>query len=278
MRISLNYHATDQSMPVVEVAAEAEARRFDGLYLAEHTHIPASRLTPDPSGGDELPEMYWRTVDPLVVLAAAASVTDRLTLGTSVALVAQHDPVSYAKAVATLDVVSGGRVVLGVGYGWNREEMATHGVDYSTRRAQVAEAVAVMRALWTEHEASFAGDFYRLEPAWAYPKPVQSGGPPVLIGGQAGPRLYAAVAAWADGWMPMGGGGLSRSLPQLRAAMEQAGRDPGALRVAPMAVEPTAEKLEHYGSLGVTEVGLRLPTAGRDEVLRALDAHATFLP
>jgi probable F420-dependent oxidoreductase len=275
--LSLNYHATDQSMNPIDVAVEAEARGFHGLYLPEHTHIPASRLTPAPNGEPELPEMYWRTFDPYVMFASIAARTDRLTLGTSVALPAQHDPVTLAKQIATLDVVSGGRFVLGVGYGWNREEMATHGVDYSTRREQVREAVACMRALWTDHEASFKGDHYRLEPSWAYPKPLQPGGPPVLIGGAAGPKLFAAIAQWADGWMPIGAGGLSRNLPVLQQVVEAAGRDPRTLRVAPMAVEPTREKLDYYRTLDITEVGLRLPNADADTVRRTLDDYAALL-
>ena len=277
MLLSLNYHATDRSMDPVEVAVEAEARGFSGLYLPEHTHIPTSRRTPAPNGEAELPEMYRRTFDPFVMLAAIASRTQRLVLGTSVALPAQHDPVVLAKQIATLDVVSGGRVVLGVGYGWNREEMATHGVDYATRRARVAEAVGVMRALWTEEVATFHGRFHDLEPSWAHPKPVRPGGPPVLLGGAAGPRLFAAIAAWGDGWMPIGAGGLSRTLPVLRGAVEDAGRDPDSLRIVPVAVEPTAEKLEHYRSIGLDEVGLRLPTAGADGVRRALDDYSAFL-
>ena len=277
MRISINFHATDNSMSPIDVAREAEARGFYGLYLPEHTHIPASRETPAPNGEVELPEKYWRTYDPFVMFAAIAQTTSSLILGTSVSLVAQHDPVVLAKQIATLDVIASGRFVLGVGYGWNREEMATHRVAYQTRREQVAEAVACMRALWTDHEASYRGTFYSLPPSWAYPKPHQNGGPPVLIGGAAGPGLFAAIAGWADGWMPIGAGGLATRLPELRAAMDAAGRDPAALRIAPMAVEPTAAKLEYYRKIGVTEVGLRLPTAGRDEVLATLDAHVAFL-
>jgi probable F420-dependent oxidoreductase len=277
MQKSLNYHATDLSMSPIEVAIEAEARGFAGLYLPEHTHIPTSRLTPAPNGEAELPEMYWRTFDPLVMLGAIAASTSRIRLGTSVLLPVQHDPVAMAKQIATLDVVSGGRFCLGVGYGWNREEMATHGVVFATRRERVREAVLCMRSLWNDEVASFAGEFYRLEPSRAHPKPVQAGGPKVLIGGAAGPKLFAAVAEWADGWMPIGAGGLATSLPVLRAAVEAAGREPGEVRIAPMAVIPTAEKLDHYATLGIDEVGLRLPTAGRDEVMRTLDVYAALL-
>ena len=274
---SLNYHATDQSMSPIEVAKEAEQRGFDGLYLPEHTHIPTSRLTPAPNGEDELPEMYWRTFDPLVMLSAIAASTTRLRLGTSVSLPVQHDPVAMAKQVATLDVVSGGRFSLGVGYGWNREEMATHRVVFETRREQVREAVLCMRSLWIDDVASFHGSFYRLEPSRSYPKPVQPGGPKVLIGGAAGPKMFAAIAEWADGWMPIGAGGLATALPTLRAAVEAAGRDPATIWIAPMAVIPTAEKLDYYETLGIDEVGLRLPTAGRDDILRVLDEYAAYV-
>jgi probable F420-dependent oxidoreductase len=275
MRLSLNYHATDLAMSPIEVAIEAEQRGFHGLYLPEHTHIPCSRETPPPNGEDELPEMYWRTYDPIVMLSAAAQVTSQLRLGTSVSLPAQHDPVVLAKQIATLDVISSGRFVLGVGYGWNREEMATHGVDYETRRGRVHEAVACMRSLWTDHVASYKGEFYEIPPSWSYPKPVQPGGPPVLLGGAAGPKLFDAIVAFADGWMPIGAGGLSTRLPELRSRFESNGRDPATLWVAPMAVEPTADKLRYYATLGIDEVGLRLPTDARDAVLHALDS---FMP
>ena len=278
MLISCNYHATDQSMSPIDLAVEAEARGFHGLYLPEHTHIPASRETPAPTGDAELAEMYWRTFDPFVMLAAVAQATTTLVIGTSVALPAQHDPVTLAKQVATLDVISAGRLVLGVGFGWNREEMQTHRVAFATRREQVGEAIACMRSLWKDHEASFHGRHYELAPSWAYPKPVQPGGPPVMLGGGAGPKLFAAIVAWGDGWMPIGAGGLARSLPLLREAMHAAGRDPSLLRIAPMAVEPTRDKLDYFASIGITELGLRLPTAGRDDVLRRLDAYTAFLP
>lgn len=277
MLVSCNYHATDRSMSPVAVAVEAEQRGFAGLFLPEHTHIPASRETPPPNGEDELPEMYWRTFDPIVMLAAVAQATTTLRIGTSVSLPAQHDPIAYAKQIATLDVVSGGRLVLGVGFGWNREEMRAHGVDPRTRRAHVAEVIGCMRALWRDHEATFDGRFVSLAPSWAYPKPVQPGGPPVYVGGAAGPKLLDAVAAWGDGWMPIGGGGLKTAIPALRARAEAHGRDPATLRIAPMAVEPSPGKLEYYAELGVHEVGLRLPTGPADEVRRALDAYEPLL-
>ena len=274
--LSLNYHATDQSMSPLDVAVEAEQRGFHGIYLPEHTHIPASRETPPPNGEAELPEMYWRTFDPYVMLSAIAQATTTLRLGTSVALPAQHDPITLAKQIATLDVISNGRFVFGVGYGWNREEMATHGVDYRTRRQRVHEALACMRRLWTDVEASYEGAFYNLQPSWAYPKPVQPGGPRVLLGGAAGPKLFDAIAEFADGWMPIGAGGMRSVLPDLRARFAERGRDPDSLWLAPMAVEPTPDKLRYFADLGINEIGMRVPTAGRDEVLRTLDQYTAM--
>jgi probable F420-dependent oxidoreductase len=277
MRIGVTIFATDRSMALVDLAREAEARGFHSLYVPEHTHIPTSRRTPPPTGDEVLPEEYKRTLDPTVALAAAASVTSRIRLGTGIALVAQHDPLVLAKALATLDLVSGGRLVLGVGYGWNREEMESHGVDYKRRREIVREKMLAIQALWSDEVAEFRGEHVRFEPSWQWPKPVQRPRPTVLIGGAPGPRLFAHVAEWADGWLPIGGAGLRAALPELRRAFEARGRDPATLQVVPMGVLPDAGKLEHYASIGVTEVVLRLPSAPRDAVMPTLDAYARFV-
>jgi probable F420-dependent oxidoreductase len=274
MELGLTIFATDRCMSPVELAREAEARGFHSLYVPEHTHIPVSRRTPPPTGEAELAEEYRRTLDPFVALAAAATATTRLRLGTGIALVAQHDPIALAKTVATLDLLSGGRLVLGVGYGWNREEMEDHGVDPRRRRARVRETMLAMQALWSREVAGFSGEFVRFEPSWQWPKPVQQPRPPVLLGGAAGPTLFAHVAEWADGWMPIGGAGLRAALPALRRAMEEAGRDPTSLRVVPMGVLPDPAKLDHYRAIGVSEAVLRLPSATRDEVLPVLDTYA----
>jgi probable F420-dependent oxidoreductase len=277
MRIGVTIFATDRSMGLVELAREAEARGFHSLYVPEHTHIPTSRRTPPPTGDEVLPEEYKRTLDPTVALAAVASVTSRIRLGTGIALVAQHDPLVLAKALATLDLVSGGRLVLGVGYGWNREEMESHGVDYKRRREIVREKMLAIQALWSDEVAEFRGEHVRFEPSWQWPKPVQRPRPTVLIGGAPGPRLFAHVAEWADGWLPIGGAGLRAALPELHRAFEARGRDPATLQVVPMGVLPDAGKLEHYASIGVTEVVLRLPSAPRDAVMPTLDAYARFV-
>jgi probable F420-dependent oxidoreductase len=277
MHIGLALFATDRCMDPAQLAREAEARGFHSLYLPEHTHIPVSRRTPPPTGDETLPEEYARTLDPFVALAAASSLTERIRLGTGIALVAQHDPITLAKTVATLDHVSGGRVVLGIGYGWNREEMQSHGIDPARRRARVRETVLAMQELWSKETAEFEGEFVRFERSWQWPKPIQQPRPRVLIGGAPGPGLFAHIAEFADGWIPIGGAGLKEALPELRRVVEAAGRDPGALHVVPMGVLPDDAKLDYYRSLGVTEAVLRLPSASRDEVLPVLDDFARFL-
>ncbi|MFJ6408810.1 LLM class F420-dependent oxidoreductase [Streptomyces hydrogenans] len=276
MRISTTIFLTDETISPVRLARELEERGFAGLYLPEHTHIPVERATPYPAGGG-LPREYARTLDPFVALAQAAAVTDRLALGTGITLLAQHDPIALAKQIATLDHLSGGRFTLGLGYGWNKEEAADHGVAWSTRRELVADRLALMRALWAPEPTAYEGEYgFSARASEVWPKPA-GGAPRVLLGGAAGPKLFAAVAGQTDGWMPIGGRGLSDSLPVLRAEWERAGRDPKALQVVPYAVLPSAGKLAHYAELGCEETVLQLPPAGEDEVLRVLDGYAEFL-
>jgi probable F420-dependent oxidoreductase len=278
VRLGVTMFATDRSMTVPALAREAEARGFTSLFLPEHTHIPTSRRTPPPTGEAELADEYKRTVDPFVALAAAAAVTERIRLGPGICLVAQREPIVTAKAIATLDQLSGGRVELGVGFGWNREEMADHGVEPTERRAVAREHVLAMQALWREDVASFAGEHVRFEPSWSWPKPSQAGGPPVLVGGAAGPTLFAHVAEYGDGWLPIGGAGIRDALPALHAAADAAGRDPAELRVVPFGTTPDEGKLEYYASLGIDEVVLRLPPASADRVLPLLDRYAELVP
>src|SRR5262245_15514335 len=261
-------------MDVPELAREAEARGFFSLYVPEHTHIPVSRKTAPPTGEAELAEEYKRSPDPLVVLAAAAALTRRIRLGTGIGLPAQHDPISLAKQIATLDRLSSGRFVYGIGYGWNREEMEDHGIDTKRRRARVREVMLAMQELWSKEVASFAGEFVRFEPSWQWPKPLQQPRPPVLIGAAPGPTLCAHVAEFGDGWIPIGGAGLRAALPELRRAFEARGRDPGGLQVVPMGVFPDEGKLAYYREQGVTECVLRLPSAPRERVLPVLDDYA----
>lgn len=276
VRIGITVFLTDQGIDPATLAVAVEERGFHSLYLPEHTHLPVRAA--EPPGlvvGVRLTD-YRRGLDPMVSLSMAAAVTSRVSLGTGVLLVAQHDPIALAKQIATLDHVSGGRFVLGFGYGWNRAEAADHGVDFATRRDLAAEKLAVMQALWSEEEASFAGDLLRLEPAYAWPKPVQQPRVRTLIGGGAGPKLFRAIAAHADGWMPIGGRGLSSDIGRLTQVWEEAGRE-GSPSVVPFGVIPDEGKLAHYAELGCDEVVLRVPMGSRSDVLRTLDDHARWL-
>ncbi|MCT4356315.1 LLM class F420-dependent oxidoreductase [Streptomyces sp. Je 1-79] len=277
MRISTTIFLTDETITPVRLARELEQRGFAGLYLPEHTHIPTERTTPYPAAGTELPPEYGRTLDPFVALGQAAAVTERLALGTGITLVTQHDPIDLAKQIATLDHLSGGRFTLGVGFGWNKEEAADHGVEWSTRRELGRERMALMRALWAAEPTGYDGGFgVSVRASYAYPKPA-GGAPRTLVGGAAGPKLFAHIAEYADGWMPIGGRGLSESLPVLREVWEKAGRDPKALQVVPYAVLPNPGKLAHYAELGCEEVVLQLPPGDEAEVLGVLDEYARYL-
>ncbi len=276
MRIAVTIFLTDETITPTRLARELEDRGFAGLYLPEHTHIPVERTTPYPAGG-ELPREYGRTLDAFVALGQAAAVTERLGLGTGITLVAQHDPIALAKQIATLDHLSGGRFTLGLGFGWNVEEAADHGVRWRTRRELVRDRMALMRALWSEEPTAYEGGFGSVRASHAHPKPVRKPrgpvvGPRTLVGGAAGPKLFTHISEYADGWLPIGGRGLSESLPRLRTAWTEAGRDPDALQVVPYAVHPTPGKLAHYADLGIEEVVVQLPPAGEAEALKALDA------
>ncbi len=283
MRYGVTMFATDTSIGVVELARAVEERGLGSLWLPEHTHIPTSRRTPYPGRADgRLPEEYRRSLDPLVALAAAASATATLRLGTGILLAAQRDPIVTAKAVASLDHVSGGRVALGVGIGWNEDEMRDHGVEFRQRRSVAREHVLAMQALWRDDEASFAGDHVSFGPSWSWPKPAQRdpGGRarvPVLIGGGEGPQVFAAIAEYGDGWVPFGGAGMTAAIPRLRKMVEAAGRDPGTLEIVPFASLPDPGKLDHFAAIGVTETVFQLPSAGRDEVLPVLDRYGELV-
>jgi probable F420-dependent oxidoreductase len=277
MKIGVTLHATDKAMSTVDLAREAESRGFYSLYLPEHTHIPTSRRTPAPTGDAVLAEEYLRSPDPYICLAAAAAVTSTIRLGTGIGLPAQHDHITFAKEIATLDQVCEGRFVFGIGFGWNHEEMENHGIEVKGRRALVREKMLAMQAFWANEIAEFHGEKIRVEPSWMWPKPVQIPRPRILIGGGAGPKLFSHIAEYADGWMPIGGAGLKAALGDLRRAMEDRGRDPSSLHIVPMGVFPTPSKLDYYAELGVTEAVLRLPSAPRDEVMPMLDDYAKLL-
>ena len=280
MDLGVTIFLTDQTIGPVELAREVEQRGFSSLWLPEHTHIPTSRRTPAPMG-EPLAEEYRRCLDPFVAMGMITAVTSTLRVGTGIALMAERDPIVTAKEVATVDHCSGGRISLGIGYGWNIEELEDHGGSKATRRAVVRERVLAMQALWAEERAAFSGEHVQLSESWAWPKPVQQvrgrAGVPVLVGGAAGPLLFRHIAEFADGWIPVGGAGVAAAMADLRAAAEDAGRDPAELSVVPFGTLPDRGKLDHYASLGITETVLRLPTEGRDEVLGVLDSFLPFL-
>lgn len=280
MDLGVTIFLTDRTIDPIELGREVEARGFTSVWLPEHTHIPTSRRTPAPMG-EPLAEEYLRCLDPFVAMAMIAAVTTTLRVGTGIALIAERDPIVTAKAVATLDHCSGGRVSLGVGYGWNIEELENHGGSKQTRRGVVRERVLAMQALWAHERAEFQGEHVRMEESWSWPKPVQTvlgrRGVPVLIGGAPGPILFEHIAEFADGWIPVGGGGVAAAMADLHQAASRIGRDPAELSVIPFGTLPDQGKLDHYESLGISHTVLRLPSAGRDEVLRTLDSFIPFV-
>jgi probable F420-dependent oxidoreductase len=275
MRFGVTMFATDQSTDLIELAVAVEDLGLDSIYLPEHTHIPTSRRTPAPTGDAELPEEYRRTLDPLVILAGAAARTERITVGTGILLPAQREPIATAKAIATLANMSHGRFSLGIGFGWNEDEMEHHGVEYRTRRAQTREHVLAMQALWRDDEAAFNGEYVSFGPSWSWPKPERP--IPVLLGGGAGPKLFAHIAEYGNGWIPIGGAGLTDAIPQFREAVAAAGRDPADMRIVPFGSIPSGPKLEHFEQIGVTEVVMRLPSAPSEVVMPILREQAALV-
>lgn len=280
MDIGVMIFPTDTTMEPVEIGREAEARGFESLWFPEHSHIPTSRATPwgGREGAPPLPEFYWRTYDQFVALAAVAATTERIRLGTGICLVAQRDPIWLAKQVASLDRISGGRFLFGIGYGWNKEELAHHGVRYGDRRDRLRESILAMRQLWTDDEAEFQGEHVSFSSSWAWPKPTQAPHPPVILGGAAGPRTAAHIAEFCDGWMPIGGRhALDTGLAEIAKACEARGRDPQSVRLGVFGAKPEAAALESLADKGVERAVLGLPQGGRDEVLAALDRYAALL-
>jgi probable F420-dependent oxidoreductase len=258
MRLGVALFATDLTSDIRDVVRAAEDAGFESLFVAEHTHIPTARTTAYPMGGD-LPEEYARTYDPFVALMAAAAVTERLRLGTGVSLVAQRDPIVAAKEVSTLDVLSGGRVLLGVGAGWNVEELAHHGVAFGARWDVLRERIGLMQALWTQEVAAYGGEHERLAPSWQWPKPVQQR-LPVLVGGSGRRAMQLAVDV-GGGWMPMPSADkLSDRLAMLADLAAAAGvtRPPVTMYL----VRPDRDVIAHYESLGIDRCVFLLPTRG----------------
>lgn len=278
MDIGLYIFPTDQTIDPVELGREAEAHGYESLWFPEHSHIPTSRVTPwgGRKGAPDLPDFYWRTTDQFVALAAVAATTSTLKLGTGICLVAQRDPIWTAKQVASLDRISDGRFLFGIGYGWNVEELEHHRVSYGTRRARLRESVLAMKELWTQDEASFSGDHVNFSSSWAWPKPTQSPHPPVIMGGGAGPKTAAHIAEFCDGWMPIGGSAALAGWDEVEKACDAIGRDPQTIELGVFRAAPDAEKLEELEAKGVKRALFELPQGDRDEVMAAVEAYARF--
>lgn len=278
MDVGVFIFPTEYSIRLDELARAAEARGFESLFVTEHTHIPVSRRTPWPGGGP-LPQEYAHTLDPFVGLAAAAAVTTRLRVGTGVCLVPQRDPIATAKAVASLDLLSDGRFLFGIGAGWNQDEMENHGTAYATRFRVMRERVLAMKEIWTREEAEFHGQFVDFDPVWSYPKPVQRPHPPILLGGESEHTLRRVVE-FCDGWFPRGRGGegpVLAALAELRVLATGAGRDMRTISVNVFGARPEAAALARYAEAGITRAILRLPSEGRERILPLLDEYAKLV-
>jgi probable F420-dependent oxidoreductase len=269
--------ATDYAIRPDELARELEQRGFESLWLPEHTHIPATRRTPYPGGGD-LPKEYWHTHDPFVALTAAAMVTTKLRVATGICLIIERDPITTAKAVASLDALSGGRFLFGIGGGWNAEEMENHGTNYKQRWRVLRERVLAMKEIWTKEEAEFHGEFVNFDGIRSYPKPFQTPHPPVLMGGD-GPTTFDRVIEFCDGWMPIGYrmNNVAEKIAALRQRAEAAGRDPKSISITIFGAQPERAAIEELERAGVERGIFMLPSAERDVVLPMLDKYAPLV-
>lgn len=270
-KFGVSMFPTDYAIQPVDLARAAEERGFDSLFFPEHTHIPASRRSPFPGGGD-LPPEYWHSHDPFVALAACATVTSDIRLGTGICLVIERDPITLAKEIASLDMISNGRVILGVGAGWNREEMENHGANFTHRWKILREKVLAMQAIWRDEEAEFHGEFVDFDPLWSYPKPVQAGGPPIWIGANS-KWVFDRVAEYADGWMPIGGLGTG-NLERMTDALAARGRDIKDLDLALFGAPTNEDALRGRVEQGFDELVFNLPAKSAEDVLPLLDRFA----
>ena len=264
---------TDYAIQPIPLAKAVEARGLEALFFPEHTHIPTSRRSAYPGGGD-LPREYSHTHDPFVSLMAAAAATEKLIVGTGILLVPERDPIVTAKQIASLDMISGGRAIIGIGAGWNAEELESHGVAFKDRWKVTRESVLAWRELWTQEEAEYHGEFIDFEKSWSYPKPVTPGGPPVLLGADS-KWAYDRVAEYCDGWMPINGrGDLRAGMEELKAACERAERDFSELDLAVFGVGPKEERATELMEIGFDHLVFQLPPEPEENVLPILDGYA----
>ena len=276
MQIGVFQFATDYSMPIDALARAAEERGFDSLWVPEHTHIPASRLTP--YRGGELPKEYYHTLDPFVALTTAALATSTLKLGTGICLLMERDTITTAKTAATLDMISGGRLLLGLGGGWNREEMENHGTEFATRFKKLEEQIQALRIIWTEDEAEFHGQFVDFDPIWSWPKPVQQPHPPLILGGETTHTLRRVVK-YCDGWLPRARDPerVLKALANLRQLAGEAGRDMSSISVSFFAPPPREEIIDRFKQTEAERIILWLPSEDSDATLSRLDRYCAFL-
>ena len=281
MKLGVAYFFTDDGPNPVTFARAAEDLGFESLFIPEHTHFPLTQKTPYPEayGGGELPRFYLHTHDQFVTLSMIAAATQKLRLGTGICLLAQHDPISKAKQYASLDLLSGGRVIAGVGYGWNVDEAESHGVDWRKRFSIVRDKVGLMRALWRDEVASFEGAHASLPPSWSWPKPLQDGGPPVYLGG-AGPTTMRHAAEWADAWFvvpPPDDVTLERAIPRFWSTVDEVGRARDSISIAVASAPADPVILEKYAAAGVERAALWIaPADNHDEAIRNLETTASI--
>jgi len=276
MKFGVSMFNTDYSIRIDELARAVEARGFESLWVPEHTHIPKSRKSPWP-GGPNLPKEYWHTYDPFVALSMAAAVTTRLKVGTGICLVIERDPITLAKEVASLDFLSNGRFLFGIGGGWNAEEMENHGTDFKKRWRIMRERILAMKEIWTKDEAEFHGEFVNFDPIWSNPKPAQKPHPPILLGNNT-PNGRQRVVEYCDGWFPIAAraGDLAAGIADLRQRAEKAGRDPRSIPVSVYSATPEEVAVLSYEKAGIERTIFALPSAGRETVLPLLDKYAAL--
>jgi probable F420-dependent oxidoreductase len=280
MQFGASMFFTDYSMAPAALAKAAEERGFESVWAAEHSHIPLSRRTPF-AGGGELPKQYYEAMDPFVVLTAAAMATKTLKVGTGVCLVNQRDPIQTAKLVASIDQVSGGRFLFGIGNGWNQDEMENHGTVFASRHKLVRERIEAMKAIWTQTKAEYHGEFVNFDPMMTWPKPVQKPHPPILVGG-AFPYAARRAVRYGDGWIPtVGRPGLADEtlalLPKFRDMLKEAGRDPGSCPVSFSSLPGDLDTLKRCRDAGIVRVNVALQAATEQEALPILDKWAAFI-